>query len=81
MVTKGIPILLEQGPVVLPRSAYVVYKTIKKMGRITPKSIIKETGLTPRTVRFALTYLKQHDYVKRTPCLTDMRQNYYSTKF
>ena len=71
---------MEQGSVLLPKSAYEVYKVIKKTGRITPKSIIKETGLTPRTVRFALTYLKKHDYVKRTPCLTDMRQNYYSLR-
>ncbi|MHA1840148.1 MAG: MarR family transcriptional regulator [Candidatus Ranarchaeia archaeon] len=80
MVTKGVPVHMEQGPVVLPRSAYIVYKAIEKKGRITPKSIIQETGLTPRTVRFALTYLKKHDYVKRTPCLADMRQNYYSLK-
>ena len=65
---------------ILPRSATVVYKAIKKHGRITPKDLIGKTNLTPRTVRFALTYLKAHHYVTRTPCLLDMRSSYYSIK-
>ena len=65
---------------ILPRSATVVYKVIKKHGRITPKDLIGKTNLTPRTVRFALTYLKTHHYVTRTPCLLDMRSSYYSIK-
>ena len=64
----------------LPRSATVVYKAIRKYGRITPKDLIGKTNLTPRTVRFALTYLKTHHYVRRTPCLLDMRSSYYSIR-
>ena len=65
---------------ILPRSATVVYKAIRKHGRITPKDLIAITNLTPRTVRFALTYLKAHHHVTRTPCLLDMRSSYYSIK-
>ncbi|MHA2060368.1 MAG: hypothetical protein ACW976_06300 [Candidatus Ranarchaeia archaeon] len=65
---------------ILPRSATVVYKAIRKHGRITPKDLIGKTNLTPRTVRFALTYLKAHHHVTRTPCLLDMRSSYYSIK-
>jgi DNA-binding MarR family transcriptional regulator len=87
MVTKQIiqaeyetsPTYEEPTPI-LPRSATVVYKAIRKHGRITPKDLIGKTNLTPRTVRFALTYLKAHHYVTRTPCLLDMRSSYYSIK-
>ena len=80
MVTRGIPLNLETGQVTLPRSAYVVYKIIEDKYRITPKDIISQSELTPRTVRFALTYLKKNGYVKRLPCLEDMRQSYYQLK-
>lgn len=66
---------MDEGP--MPKSASFIYRIIERKGRITPKDLIIESGMTPRTVRFALTYLRNSNLVKRVPCLTDMRQSYY----
>ena len=68
---------LESVMISMPRSARIVYKTIIEYGKITPKELIENTVLTARTVRFALTYLKKNNYVRRIPCLMDMRSSYY----
>lgn len=64
----------------LPVSArYVRYVIDHHDNRPTQQQIIEETGLSPRTVRFALQRLDEAGEIDSRPSLTDARQSRYWT--
>jgi DNA-binding MarR family transcriptional regulator len=62
----------------LPRSAKEVYSIIINEGPLSSKEIVKKVSCSTRSVRYALKLLLDQEYVRKYPCLNDMRQTLYS---
>jgi len=61
----------------LPPSAKLVYKVLEYNGAMTQKSIVEESMLSARTVRYALERLEGIDIVSEDVYFADARQNLY----
>jgi len=61
----------------LPPSAKLVYKVLEYNGAMTQKSIVEESMLSARTVRYALERLEEIDIVSEDVYFADARQNLY----
>ena len=62
----------------LAPSAKLVFKTLQYSGDLTQKEIAEETRLSPRTVRYALETLEEHDIVSSRVNFQDARQQIYT---
>ncbi len=62
----------------LPPSSKLVYKTLEWHGRLTQQAIIEKSLLSGRTVRDALSRLKERDVVEEGVYYRDARQNVYT---
>jgi len=54
-----------------------VYKVLETSGQLTQKDLIRETSLPSRTVRYALTRLKNEKVLVERHYFTDARQSLY----
>lgn len=61
-----------------PPSARFVLKLLEYEGPLTQQEMIRESGLSPRTIRNALTFLLSAGFVKKEPSLRDARQDVYT---
>ena len=61
----------------LPPSVKLVYKVLETSGQLTQKELIRETLLPSRTVRYALTRLKDEKVLVERHYFTDARQSLY----
>lgn len=61
----------------LPPSAKLVYTILKTNSPMTQKDIIRETYLPERTVRYALSRLKEENVLTEYLSITDARQSVY----
>ncbi|MDG5819918.1 MarR family transcriptional regulator [Natronococcus sp. A-GB7] len=61
----------------LPPSSKLVYKVLEYEGAMTQEEIALESRLCPRTVRYALGTLTDHDVVDSRVSLDDARQSKY----
>lgn len=61
----------------LPPSAKLVYKVLSYNGALTQKQIVEKSMLSQRTVRDALTRLREVDVVAEKVYIPDARQNLY----
>lgn len=61
----------------LPPSAKFVFKVLSCGKPMTLDEIIRETGLPPRTVKYALKRLRELELVEAVPCLKDLRRRIY----
>ena len=61
----------------LSPSAKLVFTVLENEEPLTQKQIAEETLLPPRTVRYALTQLKEIERVSEDVRLSDARQSYY----
>ncbi|MDJ1431475.1 MarR family transcriptional regulator [Halostagnicola sp. A-GB9-2] len=68
----------ERGGGQLPPSAKLVYKVLKYNTALTQQELAEETMLPKRTVRFALTRLKEAGLVEGRISIRDARQSVYS---
>lgn len=68
------PPVLQEGP----PSARFVLKLLEYEGPLTQQEMIRESGLSPRTIRNALTFLLGHGFVTKEPSLRDARQDVYT---
>ena len=64
----------------LPPSAKLVYAILKANRQMTQKDLIRETYLPPRTVRYALSRLKQENILVERLHITDARQSLYGLR-
>jgi transcription initiation factor IIE alpha subunit len=62
----------------LPPSAKLVYKVLQASDQLTQKDLVSETFLPSRTVRYALTRLKDRDLVIERLSHKDARQSLYA---
>jgi DNA-binding MarR family transcriptional regulator len=62
----------------LPPSAKLVAKVLEYEDTLTQSELSEETLLPPRTVRYALTRLEEHDAVDSRFSFTDARKRLYS---
>ncbi|WP_255196842.1 MarR family transcriptional regulator [Halorarius litoreus] len=62
----------------LPPSAKLVAKALEYNERLTQSQLAEETLLPPRTVRYALTRLEEHDAVASRFSFTDARKRVYT---
>ncbi len=62
-----------------PPSAKFVYKLLEFERTLTQQEIIRESGLSARTVRNAVSYLLKESLIEREPNLRDARQDVYRT--
>lgn len=60
-----------------PPSARFVMKLLEYEGPLTQQEMIRESGLSPRTIRNAVTFLLSHGFVSKEPNLRDARQDVY----
>lgn len=60
-----------------PPSAKLVYKVLEYNGALTQKEIVERSMLSQRTVRDALTRLRELDIVSEQVYIPDARQNLY----
>lgn len=61
----------------LPPSAKLVFNVLASDGPLTQKDLITKTDLPPRTVRYALSRLKDESVIKECFCFADARQSLY----
>ncbi|WP_254764810.1 MarR family transcriptional regulator [Natrinema marinum] len=61
----------------LPPSAKLVYKVLEYEQPLTQEGVAAETRLCPRTARYALGKLEDHELVTSRVCLEDARQSKY----
>jgi DNA-binding MarR family transcriptional regulator len=61
----------------LPPSSKLVYKVLEYEGALTQEEIAAESRLCPRTVRYALGKLEDHELVASRVSLADARQSKY----
>lgn len=64
----------------LPKSSVKVLTVLDPHGSLTHKEIALLTGLSPRTIRYALKKLKEHDMLVEKFNFRDARQILYSRK-
>ncbi|MDX1744892.1 MAG: winged helix-turn-helix transcriptional regulator [Halobacteriales archaeon] len=62
----------------LPPSAKLVAKVLEYEHTLTQSQLAEETLLPPRTVRYALSRLEDHDIVESRFSFTDARKRLYS---
>ncbi|UIP00871.1 helix-turn-helix domain-containing protein [Halobaculum sp. CBA1158] len=62
----------------LPPSAKLVAKVLEYEGTLSQSELAEETLLPPRTVRYALSRLEEHDAVDSRFSFTDARKRLYS---
>jgi NAD+ kinase len=60
-----------------PPSARFVLKLLQYEGPLTQQEMVRESGLSERTIRNALAWLVTHQYVSKEPSLRDARQDVY----
>lgn len=60
-----------------PPSAKLVYKVLEYNGALTQKEIVERSMLSQRTVRDALTRLRELEIVSEQVYIPDARQNLY----
>lgn len=63
-----------------PPSARFVLKLLEYEGPLTQQEMIRESGLSPRTIRNALTFLLSQGFVTKEPSLRDARQDVYTLR-
>ena len=63
-----------------PPSARFVLKLLEYEGPLTQQEMIRESGLSPRTIRNALTFLLKESFVAKEPSLRDARQDVYTLR-
>ncbi|WP_342765645.1 helix-turn-helix domain-containing protein [Methanolobus chelungpuianus] len=61
----------------LPPSAKLVFNVLKANGQMTQKDIIRETVLPSRTVRYAISRLKDEQILMERFNFIDSRQSFY----
>lgn len=61
----------------LPASAHVVYGALASRGALTAKDLLAATGMPARTVRYAISRLRDARLVDHRFNLADARQSYY----
>lgn len=61
-----------------PPSARFVLKLLEFEGPLTQQEMIRESGLSPRTIRNALSFLLAEGLVTKEPSLRDARQDVYT---
>ncbi len=61
----------------LPPSSKTVLRILGRGGAMTHKDIVNKTHCSPRTVRFALKRLKEHELIIEKMNMRDMRQILY----
>ncbi len=61
-----------------PPSARFVLKLLEYEGPLTQQEMIRESGLSPRTIRNAVTFLQSHGFITKEPSLRDARQDVYT---
>ncbi|HEY9246506.1 MAG TPA: helix-turn-helix domain-containing protein [Candidatus Methanoperedens sp.] len=64
----------------LPPSAKLVFKILEQNGLLTQKQIMRESYLPPRTVRYALSRLKENALLEERFYFKDARQSLYGLK-
>ena len=64
----------------LPKSSVRVLTVLDPYNSLTHKEIAQLTGLSPRTIRYALKKLKEHDLLVEKFNFRDARQIFYSSK-
>ena len=64
----------------LPKSSVKVLSVLDPYSSLTHKEIAQLTGLSPRTIRYALKKLKEHDLLVEKFNFRDARQILYSQK-
>jgi len=64
----------------LPPSAKLVFKVLEANGQMTQKDIIRETVLPSRTVRYALSRLKDEQILMERFNFSDSRQSLYEIR-
>lgn len=64
----------------LPKSSVKVLSVLDPYNSLTHKEIAQRTGLSPRTIRYALKKLKEHDLLVEKFNFRDARQILYSQK-
>ncbi|MDF1556835.1 MAG: helix-turn-helix domain-containing protein [ANME-2 cluster archaeon] len=64
----------------LPPSAKLVFKVLEYSGSLTQKEIVRESYLPPRTVRYALSRLKNEGFLEERFYFKDARQSLYGIK-
>jgi transcription initiation factor IIE alpha subunit len=62
----------------VPPSAKLVYKVLEYNGGLTQKEIVEKSMLSQRTVRDALSRLREIDVVSEEVYIPDARQNLYT---
>ena len=63
-----------------PPSAKFMLKLLEFEGPLTQQEMIRESGLSPRTIRNALTFLLSQGLVTKEPSLRDARQDLYKLR-
>ena len=63
-----------------PPSARFVLKLLEFEGPLTQQEMIRESGLSPRTIRNAVTFLLSNGFVAKEPSLRDARQDVYTLR-
>jgi NAD+ kinase len=61
-----------------PPSARFVLKILEYEGSLTQQEMVRESGLSERTIRNALSWLLSHGLVTKEPNLRDARQDVYT---
>ncbi|MDR0438798.1 MAG: ArsR family transcriptional regulator [Methanocalculaceae archaeon] len=64
-----------------PQSCITILRLLESIGPRTHKDIVTDTGLAPRTVRYALKRLKENGLVIEKFNFRDARQAIYQSKF
>lgn len=64
----------------LPKSSETVLTVLDPQVSLTHKEIAAKTGLSPRTIRYAMKKLKEHDMIVEKFNYRDARQILYSLK-
>lgn len=64
----------------LPPSSKLVAKVLEYNDTLTQSELAEETLLPPRTVRYALTRLEEHDVVESRFSFSDARKRLYTLK-
>jgi len=64
----------------LPPSSKIVLRILGSEGALTHKDIVNKSHCSPRTVRYALKRLKEHELIIEKMNIRDMRQIIYQDR-
>ena len=64
----------------LPPSSKIVFRILCTNGALTHKDIVNKSQCSPRTVRYALKRLKEHEMIIEKANMKDMRQIIYQNR-